>query len=201
MLKYIKKSLALSAVVKTKMATDETQRLEWLKDRLKSRSGAPVGVYMTGIPLAISTILSIFSYAMPQASVWMLLFRWLELPEYKVLMGLFLASVVYCVVIMSTMLLTARGSLIGFKLHLAVITLTGIIAIVYFISAWFSLLSGSVNNYTPQITSVLGLVFFILNIMWMNSPVFFRSIALTLHNRVWRKQLKTEAQHIAGGKG
>ena len=87
---------------------------------------------MTGIPLGISTILAIFCYAMSQVSVWVLLFHWLNLPEYKVLMGVFFAAVFYCVVIMSAMLLTARGSLIGYKLYLAIIALTGMIAVVYF---------------------------------------------------------------------
>ncbi len=198
MIKYIRKSLALSSVTTKKMATDDPQRLELLKDRLKSRFGVPVGIHMTGIPLAISMILAIFCYAMPQVSVWMMLFRWLGLPEYKVLMGVFFAAVVYCVIIMTTMLLTSRGSFTGYKLHLVVIVLTGMIAGIYFISSWFSFLFGVVDNYTPQITSVLGLIFFGLNIMWMNSSMFYRSIALMLHNRVWRKQLKIEARHMAG---
>ena len=197
-MRYIKKSLALSAVITRKMATNESQRLELLKERLKSRLGAPIGIYMTGIPLGISTILTVFCYAMPQVSVWMLLFRWLNLPEYKVLMGVFFAAVVYCVVIMSAMLLTARGSLIGYKSYLAVIALTGMIAVFYFIYAWSLFVFGSIDNYTPQITSVLGLGFLCLNVMWMNSSIFYRSIVLTLHNRIWRKQLKIETHHIAG---
>jgi len=135
---------------------------------------------------------------MPQVSVWMLLFRWLNLPEYKVLMGVFFAAVVYCVVIMSAMLLTARGSLIGYKLYLAIIALTGMIAVVYFIYAWSLFVLGSIDNYTPQITSVLGLGFLCLNVMWMNSSIFYRSIVLALHNRIWRKQLKIDTRHIAG---
>ncbi|MDA8478137.1 hypothetical protein NNO04_05405 [Citrobacter sp. Awk 4] len=200
MMKYIKKSLALSTVITKNMMVNDPQRLELLKERLKNRFGVPVGIHMTGIPLAISMILAIFCYAMSQVSVGMLLFRWLGLPEYKVLMGVFFAAAVYCVVIMTTMLLTARGSLAGYKLHLVVIALTGVIAIVYFISAWFSFLFVAVNNYTPQITSVLGMTFFCLNVMWMNSSVFYRSIALTLHNRVWRKQLKIEGRHMAGAR-
>ncbi|GAL59631.1 hypothetical protein EV102420_21_00660 [Pseudescherichia vulneris NBRC 102420] len=198
MMRYIKKSLALSAVITKKMATNELQRLELLKDRLKSRLGAPVGIYMTGIPLGISMILAVACYAMPQVSVWMLLFSWLNLPEYKVLMGVFFAAVVYCVVIMSAMLLTARGSLIGYKLYLAIIALTGMIAVVYFIYAWSLFVFGSIDNYTPQITSALGLGFLCLNVMWMNSSIFYRSIVLALHNRIWRKQLKIDTRHIAG---
>ncbi|PAN70766.1 hypothetical protein CIW69_18520 [Enterobacter cloacae] len=198
MIKYIKKSLALSTLITRQMATDDLHRLESLKDRLKGQFGVPVGVHMTGIPLAISTLLTIFCYAMLQVSVWMLLFRLLALPEFKVMMGVFLAAVVYCMVVMSTMFLTARGSLTGYKLHISVITLTGLMSIVYFIWTWVSLVFSSVENYTPQITSSLGLGFFCLNIVWMNRSVFYRSIALTLHNRVWRKQLKIEAKQTAG---
>ncbi|WP_206052450.1 hypothetical protein [Kosakonia sacchari] len=95
---------------------------------------------------------------------------------------------------MTTMLFTASGSLAGLKSHLFIIALTGVMAILYFISAFFSLLFGAANNYTLQITSVLGLVFFLLNVKWINSSLFYRSIALSLHNRVWRKQLKAEAR-------
>lgn len=200
MMKYLNKSLALSTVITRKMVTDDPQRLELLKDRLKNRFGLPVGIHMTGIPLGISMILSIFCYAMPQVSVWMLLFRWLGIPEYKVLMGVFFAAAVYCVVIMTTMLLTARGSLAGYKLYLSVVIVTGLVAIACFISSWFSFLFGSVDNYTPQITSILGLIFFCLNIRWINSSVFYRSIALMLHNRVWRKQLKIVARYRPGGR-
>ncbi|MEB6618566.1 hypothetical protein [Enterobacter roggenkampii] len=198
MTNYIKKSLALSTVITGKMATDDLQRLESLKDRLKGQFGVPVGVHMTGIPLAISTLLTIFCYAMLQVSVWMLLFRLLGLPEFKVMMGVFLAAVVYCMIVMSTMFLTARGSLTGFKLHISVITLTGLMSIVYFIWTWISLLFGSVENYTLQITSVLGLGLFCLNVVWINTSIFYRSIALTLHNRIWRKQLKIENRQMAG---
>lgn len=197
-MRYIKKSLVLSAFITKKMATNDSQRLELLKERLKSRLGAPVGIYMTGIPLGISTILAIFCYAMSQVSVWVLLFHWLNLPEYKVLMGVFFAAVFYCVVIMSTMLLTACGSLIGYKSYLAIIALTGMIAVVYFIYTWTLFVFGSIDNYTPQITSLLGLGFLCLNVMWMNSSIFYRSIVLTLHNRIWRKQSKIETHRIAG---
>lgn len=193
MMKYIRKSLALSNVIAKKITTNDPQQLELLKDRLKTRFGVPVGMHMTGIPLGISMILAIFCCAMPQVSLWMIIFNWLSIPEYKVLIGVFFAAAVYCVLIMTTMLLTARGSLAGLKLHLFIIMLTGAIAILYFISAFFSLLFGSVDNYTPQITSLLGLIFFLLNIKWINSSLFYRSIALSLHNRVWRKQLKKEA--------
>ena len=92
MMKYIKKSLVLSAIIKKKLATSDLQHLEQLKDRLKSRFGAAPGIHMAGIPIAISMILAIFCYAMPQVYVWMLLFRWLGIPEYKVLMGFFFCS-------------------------------------------------------------------------------------------------------------
>ena len=176
----------------------DLHQLETLKEELKDQFGVPVGVHMTGIPLAVSTLLAIFCYAMVQVSLWLLLFRWLGLAEFKVMMGVFIAAIVYCLIVMSTMFLTTRGSLPGYKLHIFVITLTGIMSIVYFIWTGISLLIGPVENYTPQITSLLGLVFFCLNIKWMDSSIFYRSIALTLHNRVWRKQLKIEARPTSG---
>lgn len=61
MMKYIKNSLTLSALVNSKMATDDLHQLETLKEELKDQFGVPVGVHMTGIPLAVSTLLAIFA--------------------------------------------------------------------------------------------------------------------------------------------
>lgn len=127
MMNYMKKSLALSTVVAKKIATNDPQRLEELKDRLKSRFGNPVGMHMTGIPLGISAALAIFCYAMPQLPVSMLIFKWLMIPEYKVLAGVFFAAIAYCILIVTTMFATARGSLTGYKLYLSLIALTGIV--------------------------------------------------------------------------
>lgn len=198
MLNYLKKSLVLSTFVKKRIATDDLQHLELLKNGLRSRFGMPVGIHMTGIPVGISTVLTLFCYAMPQVSLSMLIFHWLGLPEYKVMASVFFAAIAYSAVIITTMMLTARGSLIGFKCHLAVTGLTGAIASIYFVTSWLSLLSGAVDNYTPQITSVLGILFFTMNVKIINSSMFYRSIALTLHNRVWRNQLKIQKRLVDG---
>lgn len=196
MLNYLKKSLVLSTFVKKRISTDDLQHLELLKNGLRSRFGMPVGIHMTGIPVGISTVLTLFCYAMPQVSLSMLIFHRLGLPEYKVMAGVFFAAIAYSAVVITTMMLTARGSLIGFKCHLAVTGLTGAIASIYFVTSWLSLLSGAVDNYTPQITSVLGILFFTMNVKIINSSMFYRSIALTLHNRVWRKQLKIQKRLV-----
>lgn len=192
MMNYIKKSLVLSTVVRKKMTTNDPLELEAIKDRLKDRFGLPAGIHMTGIPLGISAILAMFCYGMSQLFVFTILLRWMMLPEYKVLMGVFFGAVVYSVLIISTMFLTARGSLTGYKLYLSLITLTGILAAIFFGSSFYSLFFGTVENYAPQFTSLLGLIFLLLNFKWINSSLFYRSIALCLHNCIWRKQLKIQ---------
>lgn len=42
MMKYIKNSLTLSALVNSKMATDDLHQLETLKEELKDQFGVPV---------------------------------------------------------------------------------------------------------------------------------------------------------------
>ncbi|MGR4048258.1 hypothetical protein [Kosakonia cowanii] len=192
---YIKKSLALSTVVSKKMTTNDPQRLEEIKDRLKSRFGNPIGLHMTGIPLGISTVLAIFCYAMPLVAVSTIIIKWLMIPEYKVLAGVFFAAIAYTILIVTTMFATARGSLTGYKLYLSLITLTGMVAVIFFCSSFFSLLVDNISNYTPQITSLLGILFLLLNCKWLNSTLFYRSVALCLHNRVWRKQMKIQEQN------
>lgn len=192
---YIKKSLALSTVVTKKITTNDPQRLEAIKDRLKSRFGDPTGIHMMGIPLGISTILAIFCYAMSQVAVSTIILKWLMIPEYKVLAGVFFAAIAYTILIVTTMFATARGSLMGYKLYLSLIALTGIVAVIFFCSSFFSLLIDNISNYTPQITSLLGILFLFLNYKWLNSSLFYRSVALCLHNRVWRKQMKIQEQN------
>ncbi len=194
MMNYIKKSLALSTVVAKKMATHDPQQLEKLRVRLKSRFGKPTGMHMTGIPLGISAILTMFCYAMLQVAAIKVVFKWLMIPEYKVLAGVFIAAIIYALLIVATMFATARGSLIGYRLFLLFIALTGIVATIFFCSSIHSLLVENVTNYTPQITSLLGMVFLFINFNWLNSSLFYRSVALCLHNRVRRKEIK-EGNH------
>lgn len=63
MLKFMKDSLLLSAVVRDRIKTNDPQQLEKLKDRLKDRMGIPVGWHMSGIPLVGAMILSMFAFA------------------------------------------------------------------------------------------------------------------------------------------
>lgn len=194
MMNYIKKSLALSTVVAKKMATHDPHQLEKLRVRLKSLFGKPTGMHMTGIPLGISAIFALFCYAMQQVAVSVIIFKWLMIPEYKVLAGVFCAAIVYAILIVTTMFATARGSLIGFKIYLFLIALTGIVATIFFFSSFYSLLADNITNYTPQITALLGMIFLLINCKWLNSSLFYRSVALCLHNRVLRKQMK-EGNH------
>ncbi|SCC67060.1 hypothetical protein [Kosakonia oryziphila] len=62
MMKYIKRSLTLSAVVAEKIKNNDPERLEKLKDRL----GVPAGWHMMGLSLIASMILAVFSFALPQ---------------------------------------------------------------------------------------------------------------------------------------
>ncbi|HID4047445.1 TPA: hypothetical protein ACXE9F_003954, partial [Pluralibacter gergoviae] len=66
-----------------------------------------------------------------------------------------------------------------------------------------SAFSGSAVSVISEICKLLrnpgsGLLFFAANLRIINSLRFYRSIAHTLHNRVWCKQLKIQARVMAG---
>ncbi|WLI77360.1 hypothetical protein Q5705_02000 [Kosakonia sp. H02] len=196
MLLYIKRSYILSAVISRKIKTNDLEKLEFLKDRLKDRLGAPVGWHMVGISFVTSMVLNALSFTMPQSFAWLALFRWAELPEYAVTAAILPFMFTYCVILVSSLFFTARGFLWAFKLYLLITLLTAVLALSFFVFAVISLVSSAGNISTLMICSVLGLVFIASSIKCLNSSLFFRSNALYLHNRVWRKQSKIQQQLI-----
>ena len=74
-MKNIERTLALSAVVAKKITTNDPDRLEKLKDRLKDRLELPAGWHMVGLPLISSMILAVLSFAFPQPFIWLALLR------------------------------------------------------------------------------------------------------------------------------
>jgi hypothetical protein len=200
MLKLIKNSLLLSAVIRKKIQTDDPQQLENIKDRLKDRLGIPVGWHMSGLPLAVSMILAMFSFALAQPYLWLVIFELFGLPQYAVMAAIVPVSLIYSLLMVLAMYFVARGNYLAFKCFLALVTFSGLVAIIYFIAACLPALFGAGQKPVIIISAVFSLLFIPGSILCINSRTFYRSTALFLHNRVWRKQLDIQRQSLRGRK-
>lgn len=185
MLKFMKDSLLLSAVVRDRIKTNDPQQLEKLKDRLKDRMGIPVGWHMSGIPLIGAMILSMLAFALAQPYLCLAMFDLFGLPQYAVMAAIVPVSLIYSLVMV-----------LAFKLSLALMVFSGLVASVYFLSVCLGALFGAGLKLGFLISAVLGLLFIFGCIRCINSQTFYRANALYLHNRVWRKQLNIQRQML-----
>lgn len=200
MMKYIKRSLTLSAVVAEKIKTNDPERLEKLKDRLKDRLGIPAGWHMMGLPLIASMILAVFSFALPQPFIWLAIFSWLALPHYAVMAAVIPVSLLYSAIIIIAMVFISRGFLSAMKVYLYTLFVTSLVAMIFFLTAFVPALFGAERQLWFVISSLLGLIFIGCSVKCLNSAMFCRTNALYLHNRVWRKQLNIQRQNISFSK-
>ncbi|MGK3113819.1 hypothetical protein [Candidatus Pantoea formicae] len=197
MMRNIKRSLALSAVVAKKIMTNDPAKLEKLKDRLKSRLELPAGWHMVGLPLISSMILAVVSFAFPQPFIWLAFFSWLGLPKYAVMAAVVPVSLLYSFITVTAMVFISRGFLLAIKIYLGMIALTVLVAALFFLTAFIPALFGAERPLWFVISSLLGLILSGCSVKCMNSDMFFRTNALYLHNRVWRKQLNIQRQSLS----
>lgn len=197
-MKHIKESISLSTTISKEIKTNDPEKLESLKDRLKDRLGIPVGWHMIGAPLLISMILAIFSFALSQPFIWLEVFSGLGLPKHTVMAAMVPVSLLYSAIVVATMFFTARGSLTAFKGYLAMLCFTALIAFIFFISTFIPAICGAERKLWFIVSSVIALVLIAGSIKCLNSAMFVRTIAYYLHNRVWRKQLSLQRQNMQG---
>jgi hypothetical protein len=192
MIKYIKQGLALSTITDKKIRTNDVDELESLKERLMDRFVSPIGWHTSGIPIILSFVCALISFALMQAPIWIALFRWTGLPEQTVFIGIFPTLALFCVLAVTAMMAISRGFLFGLKLFLMLIALTAVGSVTIFIVSVISSVSAAEGSLGRLVGAAIGLIFIIFSIQFLNSQIFVRSIAYALHNRVWRKQLKTQ---------
>lgn len=192
MIKYIKQGLALSTITDKKIRTDDFAELESLKERLMDRFESPIGWHTSGMPIILSFVCALISFALIQAPLWIAIFQWFDLPRQTVFMGIFPALALFCVLAVSAMMAISRGFLFGLKLFLLLIALTAVGSAAIFIVSSISSVSAAEGSLGRLIGAGLGLIFIIFSGQCLNSRIFVRSIAYALHNRVWRKQLKIQ---------
>jgi len=200
MLNNLKKCFALTTSVAKEIRTNDRQSLELLKDRLIEDIDISAEWYKIGLPLAFSSIFTIFSFAMPQAYLWVSLSEWLGLPGHYTVIGMLFGSLVFCAFFMPLMFLIARGNFFALKLQVTVIFLIALAAVIYFVSAYTSFLIGGDKNTWNLVWSVLSLVFIALSIRCLNSPWLVKSTAIGLHNRISRKLYNLEKQTLTAMK-
>lgn len=187
-MKYITKSLILSAVISRKMDTNDPQQLDNIKDRLKDRLGIPVGLHMSGLPLLASMILAMLSFALAQPYLWLMMFDLFGLPQYAVMAAIVPVALIYSLLMVLAMYFVARGNYLALKFFLALMVISGLTAVIYLISACLPVLFGAGQKVGFLVSAILGISFAAASAWCMNSRTFYRANVLFLHNRVWRKQ-------------
>ncbi|WP_245840196.1 hypothetical protein [Pantoea rwandensis] len=155
---------------------------------------------MVGLPLISSMILAVLSFAFPQPFIWLALFNWLDLPKYAVMAAIVPASLLYSLITVTAMVFISRGFLLAIKIYLGMLFLTVLIAAAFFLTAFIPALFGAERHMWFVISSLLGLIFSGFSVKCINSDMFFRTNALYLHNRVWRKQLNIQRQILSAVK-
>ena len=191
-MKCITKCIKLSATVSRQIDMHDPQQLEQLKNNLQEQSGIPTGWQMLGIPLLAGMMLSTVSFALSQPYLWLVICDWLVLPQHTVMAAIVPVSLIYCLFIVSAMFFVARGSYPALKLFLVIVLFSGLVAMMNFGAVCGLTLLGDGQKTGFILCAVLGLIATVGSLCCLNSTQFYRSCALYLHNRVWRKLLSMQ---------
>ncbi|MGP3594290.1 hypothetical protein [Vagococcus sp. WN89Y] len=200
MLNNLKKCFALTTLVAKEIKTNDRHGLESLKNRLIADTDIFAEWYKIVLPVTFSGIFTVFCFAIPQGFLWDSISEWLDWPEHYSVVGMVLGALTFCVFFMPLMFLIARGNFFALKLHVAVIFLVALVAVIYFISTYTTMLTGGDRNTWDLVGSVLGLIFIALSITCLNSPWFVKSTAVGLHNRILRELSKRGKQTLTATK-
>lgn len=200
MLNNLKKCFALTTLVAKEIKTNDRHGLESMKNRLIADIDIFAEWYKIVLPLTFSSIFAVFCFAIPQGYLWGAISEWLGWPEHYSIVGMVFCGLTFCVLFMPLMFLIARGNFYALKLHVAVIFLVALVAVIYFVSAYTTILTGSDRNTWDLVGSVLGLIFIALSIACLNSPWFVKSTAVGLHNRLLRELSKRGKQTLTATK-
>lgn len=192
-MKQISKSISLCAVVEKRIKTNDIEQLEIVKNVLKSRLATPVGWHMQGLPLLISMMMSVFSFALIISSGWTYMVYWMNVSERAAASGILPAALLYSAAIITSMYFVARGYLIALIIYIGLTFITTIGSLLFFLMAVTSLVMSSESSSPSLIIVALSLIFSLIALKCINSSMFRRAVALFLHNRVWRKQLNIES--------
>ncbi|WP_049791779.1 hypothetical protein [Pantoea ananatis] len=96
MLKKLKKTLTLSKSYSKKIDTFDIAKLEKVKDEMIDEMEEPVGWHTMGLPLVASCFLAIFSFVIPQTSLWQGIYTLMGWPKYALMIGIMVAAFFLC---------------------------------------------------------------------------------------------------------
>ncbi|MCU5775246.1 hypothetical protein N5923_22945 [Erwiniaceae bacterium BAC15a-03b] len=183
-----------SAEKSIKMATGK--ELSDIKEDLMDEMGLPIGKHTTGLPIVISMLFMILGFAMTQLSLWSTVLAWFSLPAYTVLAWVFAASFVFMVVNTAALFLAGKGVMKAVEVHIALALFTVFLCIIHLAKSITGFLSSEPSAGVHLLSAILGLVFISISFFCINSKTFYQMLVYTLHNRAWRKLLKTSQQGL-----
>ncbi|WP_432372452.1 hypothetical protein ACRPHP_19230 [Pantoea allii] len=192
MLIQLKKNLELSKSTTKRMVTNDLDELEHIKDDMKELMEKPIGFHTMGLPLVVSFILTLLSFAMPQALIWEAVFSFMGWPDYALLGGIILTGLPYCLIMFPSLSLIARGNYTALKVYISLMYFTSAVALLYFGHSLWALMFGENTSTLTFLSSCLGVIFMLIAFKCINSLMFYKSNAFYLHNRIWRKQLEIQ---------
>ncbi|EPO1788375.1 hypothetical protein ACT7BI_004015 [Cronobacter turicensis] len=193
MFNYLKKSLQLGRFVENDIKNKRPEALERLKTQLKEQVRLPTGWRSLGIPLVLSMVMAVLSFAIPQVSFWVAISQSLGLPGPTFFIGMLISNFLFCVLIIPAMIGAARGSLLALQLWLTLAAAAVFVSVIFFISVLVSLLSSDGAGRWDIIGSLLGILFSVFSVRCINSRLFMETIALGFYNRILREQAKYQA--------
>ena len=185
-MEYIKKGLKIGSEVEKWIKSEEDKRSVLIKDKLMGEMGSPIGWHTVGAPLALSAMFMLLAFTMPQLVLWHAIFSFLFLPEHAVFTGIILSGLVFCTIMMLSLVYVARGYVLALRLYMAMSVFTLMLSSGYAIFTVMACFFHEGWHLAYIISSVSGLSFIAVSIRFINSQMFYKMLAYYLHNRVWR---------------
>ncbi|MCK0552085.1 hypothetical protein KFO32_03220 [Pantoea ananatis] len=197
MLKKLKKTLTLSKSYSKKIDTFDIAKLEKVKDDMIDEMEEPVGWHTMGLPLVASCFLALFSFVIPQTSLWQGIYTLMGWPKYALMIGIMVSAFFYAFLVVLSLLFISKGSYVFLRYHLFVLAITTLFSLLFVCYCFFSWLTESGVHALLFGLSFPGLFAACLSWMCLDTDMFYRMIAYCLHNRAWRKQIKRQRKNNA----
>lgn len=116
MLKKLKKTLTLSKSYSKKIDTFDIAKLEKVKDDMIDEMEEPVGWHTMGLPLVASCFLALFSFVIPQTSLWQGIYTLMGWPKYALMIGIMVSAFFLCFPCCPVIIICLEGQLCFFKI-------------------------------------------------------------------------------------
>ncbi|WP_146211509.1 hypothetical protein [Mangrovibacter plantisponsor] len=140
-----------------------------------------------GLPLALSMLCALCSFAMPQPALWMGIFYLAGWPGNAVFAGIVPGVLLFCLALFTLGSLAARGYYLALRGYLVLLRCVAAISTGYLLFTLAQLFLGHAPHPLFVAMSVAGVAFSALSFTSLNTPVFGQAVNGFLHNRAWRK--------------